>query len=127
MQLKKCEKDGTGREVIYLKLERMGYDVGHRFVERCVDVGASTFFYVCLNNTQRRCTLERTPRLIDSLDIIKFLCKEFWTTIFKRKVDKLQTNHRVRTPYLRFLAILQNDVWLPPRGCMCCRTTNSGG
>ena len=41
-----------------------------------------------------RCTERRTPRIVDSLDIIKFLCKDFWTSIFKRKVDKLQTNHR---------------------------------
>jgi hypothetical protein len=61
-------------------------------VRRC---GAGSSY--TLNATAHRCTLERTPRLLDSLDIIKFLCKEFWTTIFKRKVDKLQTNHRVGT------------------------------
>lgn len=30
----------------------------------------------------------------DPLDLIKFICKEFWEEIFKKKVDKLQTNHR---------------------------------
>jgi hypothetical protein len=30
----------------------------------------------------------------DHLDIVKFICKEFWEEVFKKKVDKLQTNHR---------------------------------
>ena len=30
----------------------------------------------------------------DPLDIVKFICKEFWEAIFNKKIDKLQTNHR---------------------------------
>jgi hypothetical protein len=37
------------------------------------------------------------PRLGDTLEIIKFLCKEFWLAVFKKQVDNLRTNHRVRT------------------------------
>lgn len=36
------------------------------------------------------------PRLGDTLDIIKFLCKDFWQAVFKKQVDNLKTNHRVR-------------------------------
>ncbi len=28
------------------------------------------------------------------MDIVKFICKEFWEELFKKKIDKLQTNHR---------------------------------
>ena len=28
------------------------------------------------------------------LDIVKFICKDFWESLFQKKIDKLQTNHR---------------------------------
>jgi len=28
------------------------------------------------------------------LEAVKFLCKEFWTEVFRKQIDKLQTNHR---------------------------------
>ncbi|TYZ68694.1 hypothetical protein PybrP1_006627 [[Pythium] brassicae (nom. inval.)] len=52
------------REELAIKLEGMGFDVGYRFAERC------------------------------PLDVIKFVCKDFWILIFKKQIDKLQTNHR---------------------------------
>eukprot|EP01039_Chlorochromonas_danica_P006179 gene6179-6814_t len=56
------------------RLEAIGYDVGYRLIERLTNghkfIGS------------------------DPLDLIKFICKEFWEEIFKKKVDKLQTNHR---------------------------------
>ncbi|KDO27605.1 hypothetical protein SPRG_06873 [Saprolegnia parasitica CBS 223.65] len=55
------------------KLEAFGYDVGYRFVERF--------------------SRDRS-RLLEPLDIIKFICKDFWIHIFKKQIDKLQTNHR---------------------------------
>ena len=33
----------------------------------------------------------------DALEIIKFMCKELWLAVFKKQVDNLRTNHRVRT------------------------------
>ena len=36
------------------------------------------------------------PRFNDTLDVIKFLCKDLWTLVFKKQVDNLKTNHRVR-------------------------------
>lgn len=35
-------------------------------------------------------------RLGDTLEVIKFLCKDFWQAVFKKQVDNLKTNHRVR-------------------------------
>ena len=34
-------------------------------------------------------------RFSDSLDVIKFLCKDMWTLIFRKQIDNLKTNHRV--------------------------------
>lgn len=28
------------------------------------------------------------------MDIIKYICKDFWTTVFKKQVDNLKTNHK---------------------------------
>lgn len=35
------------------------------------------------------------PRMGDTLEIIKFLCKDFWQAAFRKQVDNLKTNHRV--------------------------------
>ena len=35
------------------------------------------------------------PRLGDTLEVIKFVCKDFWQAVFKKQVDNLKTNHRV--------------------------------
>jgi len=35
------------------------------------------------------------PRMGDTLEIIKFLCKDFWQAVFRKQVDNLKTNHRV--------------------------------
>jgi len=34
------------------------------------------------------------PRLGDTLEVIKFVCKDFWQAVFKKQVDNLKTNHR---------------------------------
>ena len=51
----------------FSKLERVGFQVGVRVVERL--------------------TLEK-PRFSDGLDAVKFICKDFWTAVFKKQVDK---------------------------------------
>ena len=30
---------------------------------------------------------------MDTLDVVKFICKEFWTAAFRKQVDNLKTNH----------------------------------
>lgn len=48
----------------------------------------------------RRYTADRT-RFSDSLEVIKFICKEFWSEVFKKQIDNLKTNrHRVRAASL---------------------------
>ena len=53
--------------------ERIGQDVGFRFVTR-FPVGPAPF---------------SAP-----LDVLKFLCKEVWIELYGKKVDRLQTNHK---------------------------------
>ena len=38
------------------------------------------------------------PRFMDTLDVIKFLCKDMWTLLFRKQIDNLKTNHRVCFP-----------------------------
>ena len=37
------------------------------------------------------------PRFNDTLDVIKFLCKDLWSLVFGKNIDNLKTNHRVRS------------------------------
>lgn len=29
------------------------------------------------------------------VNVMKFVCKEFWTEVFRKQIDKLQTNNQV--------------------------------
>lgn len=62
------------RDAVFYRLEMLGYRVGQGLVERF--------------------SRER-PRFHDTLDVIKFLCKDLWTLVFRKQVDNLKTNHRV--------------------------------
>ncbi|XP_008450727.1 uncharacterized protein LOC103492220 isoform X1 [Cucumis melo] len=64
-------------ELAARRIEAIGYQVGHQLSERFV------FRY----------TMER-PRFTDHLEAIKFICKDFWSELFKKQIDNLKTNHR---------------------------------
>ncbi|KAI3337404.1 transport protein particle component [Xylariaceae sp. AK1471] len=61
------------REAVFFRLESLGYRVGLGLVERF--------------------SRDR-PRFTDTLDAIKFVCKDLWMLVFKKQVDNLKTNHR---------------------------------
>lgn len=63
----------TPHEPAGVKLEATGYAVGQRLAER---------------------TTASRPPLADTLDVVKFVCKEFWYEVFRKQVDNLRTNHR---------------------------------
>eukprot|EP01102_Stenamoeba_stenopodia_P003535 TRINITY_DN13657_c0_g1_i1.p1 TRINITY_DN13657_c0_g1~~TRINITY_DN13657_c0_g1_i1.p1 ORF type:complete len:178 (+),score=20.44 TRINITY_DN13657_c0_g1_i1:75-536(+) len=65
--------NGGNTEAAAFKLERIGFRIGQRLIERY--------------------TKDRA-RFHDNLEIIKFMCKEFWVEIFKKQIDNLRTNHR---------------------------------
>ena len=56
-------------------VEAIGFQVGARLVERYT---------------------RDLPRFADTLEIIKFICKDFWVEVYRKQIDKLQTNNRVR-------------------------------
>ncbi|KAJ5279894.1 Trafficking protein particle complex subunit 6B [Penicillium angulare] len=66
-------EDGEIRETTFFRLESLGYRVGQGLAERF--------------------SRDR-PRFTDNLDVIKFLCKDLWTVLFRKQIDNLKTNHR---------------------------------
>lgn len=102
-------------EMSAAKLERIGYSVGYRLCERLAQnrtfggapaqaasksqqggAGAGT------NNSAQALAAQQQQVKIDTanalaasqLEAVKFLCKEFWMEVFRKQIDKLQTNHR---------------------------------
>ncbi|KAA6407201.1 MAG: hypothetical protein FRX48_09003 [Lasallia pustulata] len=61
------------KEAAFRRLESLGFRVGLGLVERF--------------------SRDR-PRFTDALDMIKFLCKDMWTLVFRKQIDNLKTNHR---------------------------------
>ncbi|PSS10541.1 hypothetical protein M430DRAFT_53104 [Amorphotheca resinae ATCC 22711] len=61
------------RDAVFYRLDMLGYRVGQGLVERFS---------------------KDRPRFTDTLDVIKFLCKEVWMLVFRKHVDNLKTNHR---------------------------------
>lgn len=53
------------------------------------------------------------PRFKDELDTVKFLCTDFWSTIFKKQIDNLRTNHQgiyvLQDNSFRFLRQISNS------------------
>ncbi|CAH2050571.1 unnamed protein product [Thlaspi arvense] len=72
-------------ELAARRIEAIGYQVGHQLAERlrCMSRKPVPFRY----------TMER-PRFTDHLEAIKFICKDFWSELFKKQIDNLKTNHR---------------------------------
>ena len=67
------------------KMERMGYSVGFRLCER-----------LSQNRTFSASTGKDASMVAAAaqLEAVKFLCKEVWMEVFRKQIDKLQTNHR---------------------------------
>ncbi|TVY14978.1 Trafficking protein particle complex subunit 6B [Lachnellula arida] len=67
------EKEEEERDAVFYRLEGLGYRVGQGLVERFS---------------------KDRPRFTDTLDVIKFLCKDLWMLVFQKQIDNLKTNHR---------------------------------
>ncbi|KAL7806960.1 transport protein particle component [Trichoderma gracile] len=65
--------DDEHLDAVHYRLEAQGYRVGQGLVERF--------------------SRDR-PRFNDTLDVIKFLCKDLWSLVFGKNIDNLKTNHR---------------------------------
>lgn len=57
----------------------------------------------------------------DTLDVIKFICKDIWAVFWDKQVDNLRTNHRVGASSLLGTEGSTNHV----RGYTFFKTTNS--
>ena len=64
------------RSLPHERLESCGFDIGYRLVERCL------------------CERRKKRRLSNLTAVMKFICKEFWTTAFTKQINKLQTNRQ---------------------------------
>lgn len=72
------------KEMAAAKMERMGYSVGFRLCER-------------LSQNRIFSAGGKDPASVaaaSQLEAVKFLCKEVWIEVFRKQIDKLQTNHR---------------------------------
>ncbi|TVY47184.1 Trafficking protein particle complex subunit 6B [Lachnellula occidentalis] len=67
------EAEEEERDAVFYRLEGLGYRVGMGLVERFS---------------------KDRPRFTDTLDVIKFLCKDLWMLVFQKQIDNLKTNHR---------------------------------
>lgn len=72
-------EDEESSDAVQHKLETTGYRVGQGLVERFS---------------------KDRPRFNDTLDVIKFLCKDLWSLVFGKNIDNLKTNHRVGSTYV---------------------------
>jgi hypothetical protein len=61
------------------------------------------------------------PRFTDTLDVIKFLCKDLWMLVFRKQIDNLKTNHRVCLIYHPSISYGESGNRLSPSGL---HTTN---
>jgi len=54
-------------------LELLGFNAGYRLIERLA---------------------KDYPKFKDELDLLKFICKDFWVAVFRKQIDNLRTNHQ---------------------------------
>ncbi|KAK8774471.1 trafficking protein particle complex subunit Trs33 [Amblyomma americanum] len=87
-----CQDDAAERDASVTKLEQIGFSTGYRLVERLT---------------------KDWPRFKTELDVIKFICKEFWSAVYKKQIDNLRTNHHgvyvLHDNKFRFLTQLSNN------------------
>ncbi|CAO1429026.1 unnamed protein product [Diamesa serratosioi] len=73
-------------------LEYIGFSTGYRIIERLT---------------------REMPRFKDELDTMKFICTDFWASVFKKQIDNLRTNHQgvyvLQDNAFRFLRQISNS------------------
>eukprot|EP01097_Dermamoeba_algensis_P009888 TRINITY_DN7118_c0_g1_i1.p1 TRINITY_DN7118_c0_g1~~TRINITY_DN7118_c0_g1_i1.p1 ORF type:complete len:178 (-),score=35.86 TRINITY_DN7118_c0_g1_i1:217-687(-) len=67
------QRTSKDSQEVFKKLDNIGFRVGYCLIERY--------------------TKDR-HRFTEMLEIMKFICREFWTGIFKKQIDNLKTNHK---------------------------------
>jgi len=65
--------DAEERERALANLELIGFNAGYRLIEKLT---------------------KESPKFKDELDLMKFICKDFWMSVFRKQIDNLRTNHQ---------------------------------
>ena len=76
------------------KIERLGFDVGYRLCERLAQSKPLGQGLPPPGSAAAVAAGGAVDPAAMQLEAVKFLCKEFWTEVFRKQIDKLQTNHR---------------------------------
>jgi hypothetical protein len=82
-------------EPVRQRLESIGMHVGSNFTER--SVFRSVRILISDMPYYRLCKDKNI--FADTLDAIKFICKDVWAACWDKQIDNLRTNHRVCTKY----------------------------
>jgi hypothetical protein len=64
---------GTDRRKALSDIESIGFSTGYRLVEKIT---------------------REHPKFKDELDLMKFVCKDYWQCLFRKQIDNLRTNHQ---------------------------------
>ncbi|XP_046659074.1 trafficking protein particle complex subunit 6b isoform X2 [Homalodisca vitripennis] len=67
------EEEKDKKEVDFSSLEYAGFLSGYRIIERLT---------------------KDWPRFKDELETLKFICTDFWSSVYKKQIDNLRTNHQ---------------------------------
>ncbi|KAJ6145194.1 Trafficking protein particle complex subunit 6B [Penicillium chermesinum] len=87
-------EDDEVRETTYFRLDSLGYRVGQGLAERHNPPAQHDTPFLSLTAAGNVRFSRDRPRFTDNLDVIKFLCKDLWTVLFRKQIDNLKTNHR---------------------------------
>ena len=103
-------------EGLKLRLEAIGMHVGANITERYVVLFLRRLTYVTECIPSRLC--HGKPYFAETLESIKFVCKDLWAACWDKQVDNLRTNHRVN------FQCLPSFPWFTfwPRVCMYYKT-----
>ena len=98
-------------EDLRARLEAIGLHVGTSITER-YDIVILPRYSFSSELFTRLC--HDRPIFSDTLDNIKFICKDLWAACWDKQVDNLRTNHRVR-----FITIFSRALLTAKSGCLC--------
>jgi len=86
-------KGDDEEEGLKLRLEAIGMHVGANITERYVHPFHLRASHIIARTFPRLC--HGKPYFSETLESIKFVCKDLWTACWDKQVDNLRTNHRV--------------------------------
>lgn len=81
-------------EMAAAKFERMGWTVGYRWTERLSQNKTWNVTVAAPPQAGQEDAAAAAAVAAQQLEAVKFLCKDVWMEIFRKQIDKLQTNHR---------------------------------